>query len=68
MLEKRFVQGLDLKEPYLLKNFVKNELLPNLFLRILRLFMDAPTCHDIGFILSLCVLALSKCIFRFSFP
>ena len=47
LLEKRFAQSLALKESHLLINSVKNELLHKKFLRILKLFTEAPTCQNI---------------------
>ena len=41
-----------LRQSYLSKNVVKNELFCQWFLRILRLFMEVSTCHDVTIILS----------------
>ena len=51
-LKSEIVQNLALKESHLLINFVKNELLHKYLLRILRLFMEAYTCHNMALILS----------------
>ena len=54
-LKSEIVQNLALKESHLLINFVKNELLQKNLLRILRLFMEAYTCHNMALILSLVI-------------
>ena len=51
VLEYKFFKN-TLKQSYLSKNVVKNELFCQWFLRILRLFMEVSTCHDVTVILS----------------
>ena len=46
------IQNLALKESHLYINFAKNEFLHNQFLRILRLFMETSTCHNMALILT----------------
>ena len=67
----RFFQSLALTESNL-KIFLKNGLLYNLFSRILRLLMEAPTCHNMVlsrmYTFSLFIFTSVKCINCFSFP